>query len=136
MIDVNKIILIGRLGNSPVLRQTKNGTPVAHFSLATSRRLPAAEGAESSDVKEETQWHRVVVWGKQALNCKSFLEKGQAAFVEGSIRSHKYQGKDGQERTAFEIHSDNVIFLARKKRTQDASATELASTADEALATM
>src|SRR4051812_40621420 len=114
MKDVNKVILIGRLGNEPIQRETKNGLAVVHFSLATSRKV--AEQQES-----ETQWHKVVVWGKQAEACKQYLHRGQAFFVEGMVRTRKYTGKEGDSRLSFEVHADNVSFLSRSLRTDDAA---------------
>ena len=116
MKDVNKIILVGRLGNDPVQRETKNGLAVVHFPLATSRRLAETEAKEGEQTQEETQWHRVVVWGKQAEACKQYLEKGQAVYVEGMVRSRQYTNKEGTSRVAFEVHAENVSFLGRKKR--------------------
>lgn len=115
MKDVNKVLLIGRLGTDPVQRETKNGVAVVNFSLATSRRV--TEQGPDAEVKEreETQWHKVVVWGKQAESCKQYLDKGQAVYVEGMMRSRKYTGKEGAARIAFEVHAENVIFLGRKR---------------------
>lgn len=132
MKDLNKIILIGRLGTDPVQRETKNGIAVTHFSLATSRSVervlkatdesgqePSTEGAplgessEKSSRSEETVWHNVVVWGKQAEICSQFLKKGRTVYVEGSIRKRPFIGKDGTSRTAFEVHAENVGFLDR-----------------------
>jgi single-strand DNA-binding protein len=116
MKDVNKVLLIGRLGGDPVRRETKNGLPVTNFSLATSRKIfSQQEGAESVVEREETQWHKVVVWGKQAETCKQYLAKGQAVFIDGSIRTRKYTHKDGGVRYAFEVHAENVSFLGRKR---------------------
>jgi single-strand DNA-binding protein len=123
MKDVNKIILIGRLGRSPELRSTKNGLSVVHFPLATSHRVLAqdetaeidsAQGAPAGK-KDETQWHRIVVWGKLAEICHQYLGKGQAVFVEGTVRTRKYTGKDGSERVAFEVHAENISFLGGKR---------------------
>lgn len=119
MKDVNKVLLIGRLGTDPVQRETKNGLAVVHFPLATSRKLlEQEEGAEAKE-KEETQWHKVVVWGKQAEACKQYLVKGQAVYIEGMIRSRKYKGKEGEARFSFEVHAENVSFLGRKRRTDE-----------------
>lgn len=111
MKDVNKIILIGRLGADPVQRETKNGVPVVHFPLATSRKFREADAGDDAELTEETQWHRVVAWGRQAEHCAQYLKKGASVYVEGSVRSHRYDGKDGQSRIAFEIHADSVNFL-------------------------
>lgn len=117
--DLNKIILIGRLGNDPVQRETKSGVPVVHFSLATSRkRRDTGDGTfdEERPLIEETVWHRVVVWGRQAENCAQYLKKGQTVYVEGSIRTHKYDDKEGIKRWAFEVYADNIGFLGGGRR--------------------
>ena len=113
MKDVNKVILIGRLGANPVLRETKSGFSVVHFPLATSRRVQSNE--KEGELMEETQWHRVVTWGKQGEICAQHLKKGSSVFIEGSMRSHKYEAKDGQSRMAFEVHAENVSFLGAPK---------------------
>jgi single-strand DNA-binding protein len=124
MKDVNKIILIGRLGADPVLRETKNGATVVHFPVATSRRVKStepvtggsetngAEVARAEDSKtEETQWHRIVAWGRQGETCALYLKKGQKVYVEGSFQSRKYEAKDGTERVSFEVIAETVSFL-------------------------
>ena len=120
MRDVNKVILVGRLGADPVQRSTRSGTCVAHFPLATGRRVRKEGDAEGEYTGEETQWHDVVAWGREGENCAQFLKKGNLAFVEGSIRSHRYEGKDGVERTSFEIHADSVSFLPGRARPEGA----------------
>jgi single-strand DNA-binding protein len=110
MKDINKVILVGRLGADPVQRETKSGTVLVHFPLATSRRTaPESEGEEPG---EETQWHRVVAWGKQGEVCCRYLKKGESIYLEGNLRSRKYSGKDGIERTQTEVHLENVSFLS------------------------
>jgi single-strand DNA-binding protein len=113
MRDVNKVILVGRLGADPIQRTTKSGKNVIHFSLATSRRLyrEDAESHEASTPSEETQWHRIVVWGKSGEACAQFLKKGSAVYVEGAIRSHSYKDKEGAARMSFEIQAEVVNFL-------------------------
>lgn len=131
MKDVNKVFLIGRLGADPIQRETKNGVAVVHFPLATTRRIqvaagnPGQTGSESPNLMEETQWHRIVTWGKQGETCAQFLKKGASVYIEGSMRSHKYEGKDGQSRMAFEVHAEEVSFLGKSKTK---------STSDEAIA--
>ncbi|MFZ9595426.1 MAG: single-stranded DNA-binding protein [Bdellovibrionia bacterium] len=123
MKDVNKVILVGRLGGDPIQRQTKNGYPVTHFSLATSRKIPRTGDSDPSNLEalqaptppclsQETQWHKIVVWGKQAQACAQFLRKGHSVYVEGMIRSHSYENKEGSKQTSFEIHSETVSFLS------------------------
>ena len=111
MKDVNKVILIGRLGADPIQRETKNGRAVVRFSLATTRRVRDEGDAEGQYSGEETQWHSIVAWGKQGENCAQYLKKGHGAYIEGSIRSHKYEGKDGMQRMSFEVHAEQVNFL-------------------------
>ncbi len=121
MKDVNKIILVGRLGADPVARETKNGIPVIHFPVATSRRLKGEvteEGGAIGAAVEETQWHRVIAWGKQGEICSQYLRKGQSVYVEGSVRTRKFEAKDGAERIAFEVHAESVSFLGRSGRSQ------------------
>ena len=123
MKDVNKVILIGRLGADPIQRETKSGTSVVHFPMATSRKFREGAEGEGETSREETQWHRVVAWGKQGEVCAQYLRKGQPVYVEGMIRSRKYDGKDGVGRVAFEVHADNVSFLngGRPARAEDAA---------------
>ena len=121
---VNKAILVGRLGTNPIQRYTKTGVPVVHFSLATSKKLRGEDGTE----REETQWHQVVVWGKQAEACAEYFGKGDSVFLEGSFRSHEYQGKDGRSRTAFEVHAERVNFLT-KARPKEVEGEALAASA-------
>lgn len=116
MSDLNKMIIIGRLGTDPVQRETKSGTAVVHFPVATTRRMRNGNG--EGDFTEETQWHRIVAWGRQAETCAKYLKKGDSVFVEGSVRSQKYQGKDGAQRIAFEVHADRVNFLNGSRRTE------------------
>lgn len=121
MRDVNKVILIGRLGADPIQRTTKNGNPVVNFSVATSRKLKPISGAdepggEGRRWEEETQWHQVVVWGKQGEYCAQYLRKGHGVYLEGSLRSRQYEAKDGTQKTVFEVHADDVRFLSRPYR--------------------
>lgn len=101
MPSMNRVILAGHLGHDPELRQAGE-TPVCNFSLATN---------EGTKDKERTEWHRIVVFGKQAENCSKYLTKGRAVFLEGRIQSRSYEGKDGQKKTSFEIIADRVQFL-------------------------
>ena len=124
MKDMNKVILIGRLGADPVLRETKTGAVVVHFPVATSRRVKSTEPSEEDPKTEErkteeTQWHRIVAWGTQGEACARYLKKGEKVYVEGSVLSRKYEGKDGRERVAFEIVAENVGFLGGRSGEDD-----------------
>ena len=107
MKDINKVILIGRLGVAPVLKTTAAGMPYAKFTVATNRML--------KDLVPVTRWHRLVVWGKLAESCTRYLKKGQAVYVEGELRSNDYQDKDGIDRTSFDVHVTEISFLGFAK---------------------
>jgi single-strand DNA-binding protein len=119
MKDVNKVILVGRLGSNPIQRETKKGYAVVHFPLATSKRFREETETAGESYSEETQWHKIVVWGKQAEACAQFLRKGNPVYIEGMVRTHKYEGKDGSSRVAFEIHAENVSFLGGVSRSYE-----------------
>ena len=105
--SVNKAILVGNLGKDPEVRFTPSGRAVARFPLATSEVWNDAEGQR----QERTEWHNVVVWGKQAETCGQYLAKGRQVFVEGGIRTRQYDDKDGNRRYITEIVAQRVQFL-------------------------
>jgi single-strand DNA-binding protein len=104
---VNKVILVGNLGRDPEIRYTPGGKAVARFPVATGEVWTDAEGNR----QERTEWHNVVVWGKQAETCSQYLSKGRQVFVEGSIRSRAYDDRDGNKRYITEIIGQRVQFL-------------------------
>jgi len=129
MKDINKIILIGRLGADPILRETKTGAVVVHFPVATSRRVKSTEPAENEEevkMTEETQWHRIVAWGRQGETCAQYLKKGKKVYVEGSILSRHYEAKDGTDRMSFEVIAETVSFLGGAGRGETAPAAQSA----------
>ncbi len=105
--SVNKVLLIGRLGNNPEIRYTNTGTAVANFNLATSESWNDKAGAK----QERTEWHRVVVWGKLAELCEKYLAKGRQCFVEGRLQTRNWDDKDGNKRYTTEIVATTVQFL-------------------------
>ena len=105
--SVNKAILIGNLGRDPEVRFTGSGKAVANFSIATSEVFSDAQGQR----QERTEWHNIVVWGKQAETCGQYLQKGRQVYIEGSIRSRQYDDKDGNKRYITEIVAQRVQFL-------------------------
>ena len=107
MASLNKIMLIGNLGSEPEMRYTPNGKAVTSFRMATSRRYTTSAG----ESREETEWFRVSVWGKQAESCNQFLSKGKRVYVEGRLHSRSWEGQDGQMRTSLEVSANQVIFL-------------------------
>ena len=105
--SVNKVILIGNLGKDPEVRFTAGGRAVARFSVATSDAWTDAEGQR----QERTEWHNVVVWGKQAESCGQYLQKGRQVFIEGSIRYRSYDDKEGNKKYITEVNAQRVQFL-------------------------
>ncbi len=108
--SVNKSILIGNLGKDPELKDV-NGTALCKFSLATTETYKDAQGER----QERTEWHNIVVWGKQAEACAKYLQKGRKAYVEGSIQTRSWDGDDGQKRYMTEIKAHKVVFLGGKQ---------------------
>jgi single-strand DNA-binding protein len=104
---VNKVIIVGNLGKDPEVRFTPNGKALAKFPVATSEKWTDQDGNR----QERTEWHNVVVWGKQAESCGQYLSKGRQVFIEGSIRSRQYDDKDGNKRYITEIVARDVRFL-------------------------
>jgi single-strand DNA-binding protein len=107
MASVNKVILLGHLGQNPDLRYTTNGEAVVNLSLATSEHW---KDRATGEKREATEWHRIGVFGKPAEIAAQYLSKGSQIYVEGKIRSKKYTDKNGIERVAFEIISDSFRF--------------------------
>ena len=104
---INKVILLGNLGKDPDTRFTATGKAVTRFSLATSNTWVNGNGEK----QQATEWHSVVVWGKQGEACGQFLEKGQQVFIEGELRHRTFDNKDGKEQYVTEIIAQKVRFL-------------------------
>ena len=121
MSGVNKVILVGNLGANPEMRFTQGGQAVANLRIATTEKWTDRQGQK----QEATEWHRVVVWGKQAEIVGQYLTKGRQVFVEGSIRTRQWQDQAGQKRYTTEIVARNVQMLGgRGERTgEDMGAT-------------
>lgn len=109
MSSLNKVMVIGNLGTDPEMRFTPSGRPVTSFRIATTRTYMSPEGER----KQETEWFSVVTWNKLAETCNQFLAKGRRAYVEGRLRTHSWEGQDGQRRFRTEIVANRVIFLDR-----------------------
>ena len=107
MASVNKVILIGNLGRDPEMRYTQGGTAVATLNIATTRVYTN----KSNDRVEETEWHRVVVWSKQAESCNQYLSKGRQVYIEGRLQTRSYEDKEGVKKYSTEVIADQVLFL-------------------------
>lgn len=116
---LNKCMLIGNLGQDPELRFTQGGAAVLNMRLATTESYLDRDGER----KERTDWHSVVLWGNRAEALSKFLRKGASLFVEGSIRTSSFEGRDGQKKWKTEVNARNVILLGGKgERGRDAPA--------------
>ena len=109
MASVNKVILIGNLGRDPELRFTGNGNPVANFTIATSSAWTGKDGQK----QERIEWHRIVVWGKQAEICGQYLVKGKQVFIEGSLQTRSWDDRDGNKRYTTEVRAMRVLMLGK-----------------------
>lgn len=105
--SLNKVMLLGRLGQEPELRYTPSGQAVCNFSMATSEAWTDKSGQK----QERTEWHRVVVWGKMGELCNQYLSKGRQALIEGSLQTRSWEAKDGSKRYTTEIVAKNVQFI-------------------------
>lgn len=110
MAGVNKVIVVGNLGADPELKTTEGGTPVCRLSVATTR---VWTNKSTNEKQQETEWHRITVWGKQAEHCEKYLAKGRQVYVEGRLRTSSYD-KEGQKHYSTEIVADIVQFLGGK----------------------
>lgn len=108
--NLNKVMLIGRLGSDPEVRYTQSNTAVATLSLATSERYKDANG----EMQENTEWHRVVAWGRLAEICQQFTRKGSQIYVEGSLQTRSWEDRDGQKRYTTEIKAQTIQLLDSK----------------------
>ena len=110
MSSVNKVILVGRLGQDPEVKHTPSGATVANFSIATKEEWKDKAGAK----QEKTEWHRIVVWGKQAELAGEYLSKGKQIYLEGKLDTRKWQAQDGSDRYTTEVKASNITFLSPK----------------------
>ena len=109
--NVNKVFILGNLGSDPEVRYTGNGTAVCELRLATNERWKGKDG----QAHEKVEWHRVVVWGKDAENAGKYLAKGRAVHVEGRLQTRDYEAKDGSKRYVTEIVANAIQYLGGGK---------------------
>jgi len=107
MSSLNKAMIIGRLGADPEVRYTQNNTAVANMNVATSERYRDKNGEQ----QENTEWHRVVAWGRTAEICQEYLKKGSLVYFEGPIQTREWEDKDGQKRYTTEIKALSMQML-------------------------
>jgi single-strand DNA-binding protein len=104
---VNKVMLIGNLGQDPQTHALPSGRMVASFSIATHRRFKDKDG----QLQQQTEWHRVVAYGRKAELSRDYLQKGRQVYVEGHLQSREWQDKEGHKRITTEVIVDNLQFL-------------------------
>ncbi|MBF0499920.1 MAG: single-stranded DNA-binding protein [Candidatus Riflebacteria bacterium] len=105
--NLNKVFLMGNLTRDPELKFTPQGTAVAKLGIAVNRQFKGSDG----ELKKQTDFFNIVVWGKRGENCSKYLTKGRPVFVEGRLQTRTYETQDKQKRTVTEIVADNVQFL-------------------------
>lgn len=104
---VNKVILVGRLGQDPELNQTNSGTAVCNMRMATGDSYTNRDGEEV----DTTEWHDVVAWGRLAEICGKYLDKGRQIYVEGSLQTRQWEDRDGNVRSNTEVKARDVVFM-------------------------
>ncbi len=112
MASINKVILIGNLGRDPEVRYTPNGNAVCNVTVATSRNW---KDKTSGDKMEETEWHRVVFYDRLAEIAGEYLKKGRSVYVEGRLKTRKWQDKEGKDTYTTEIIADNMQMLGTRE---------------------
>lgn len=105
--SVNKVILVGNLGRDAELKYTTGGAAVCTLSLATTE----VWNDKNDQRQEKTEWHRVVVWGKQAESLQEYLTKGKQIYIEGKLQTRKWEDKDGNEKYTTEVRADRITLL-------------------------
>ena len=112
MASINKVILIGNLGKDPEVRYAPNGAAICNITLATTRSW---KNKDSGDKVEETEWHRVVFYDRLAEIAGEYLKKGRPVYVEGRLKTRKWQDKEGVDKYTTEIVADNMQLLGGRE---------------------
>lgn len=114
--SVNKVILIGNVGRDPEVRYPQQGQVVASFPLATSER--ARTSPNGAQIPERTEWHNIVMWGRNAEIAERYIRKGTKLFVEGKLRTRTWEDKNAIKRYITEVYVDNFELLGSRPQTQ------------------
>ena len=114
--SVNKVLLLGRLGQDIELRYTPNGDAVGNVTMATSETW---KDKNTGERKEKTEWHRLVIWGRRAEGLKDYLLKGTQLYVEGRLQTRQWEAKDGGKRSTTEVKVDSIEFVGGARGTTD-----------------
>ena len=127
MAGVNKVILVGNLGKDPEVKYLDSGVAVANFSLATSESYKNKEGERVN----QTEWHNIVLWRGLAEVAEKWLKKGSSVYIEGKIKTRKWEDKDGNTRYNTEILADNMTMLGSKPTSESVAPTTSEQPADD-----
>ena len=119
--DLNKVMIIGRVTQKPEKRVTQNGQTVTTFSVATNRRWKDSNGNQ----QEQAEFHNIVAWGKLAEICEQYLDKGRRVYVEGRLQTRNWEGQDGVKRYRTEIIANNMIMLDRGANASNSNNSEI-----------
>lgn len=120
---MNKVFLIGRTTEQPMLKSTSTGTPVTSFSIGVKRRFAS----------DKSDFPTIVCWNKLAENCAKYLERGQQIAVSGELQSRQYEDKNGNKRIAWDVVAEDVVFLAKASGSGSSREREEAQSEDELL---
>ena len=126
---VNKVILVGNLGQKPEIRYTKDSKPIASFSIATSESW---KDKTTGDMVEKTEWHNVTFFGRIAEVAEQYLDKGSKVFVEGKLQTDKWEDESGNKRSATKIIGNNMQMLDSRGSNNSSSFDESSSVQNEA----
>lgn len=129
MAGINKVILVGNLGKDPEVRYLEGGTAVANFPIATSENYTDRNSGEKKTI---TEWHNVVLWRGLAEIAEKYLKKGNQVYIEGKLRTRKWQDKEGNDRYTTEIVGDNMQMLGRREDNNDNSSAQSSGSASSA----
>ena len=121
---VNKVILVGNLGQKPEMRYTATQTAVANLSIATTESWKDKESGENRD---KTEWHKVVFFGNLAEIAEKYLDKGSSVYIEGKIQTRKWQDKDGNDRYTTEVLGNQLTMLGSKSPSDSSNQTDSSS---------
>ena len=124
---LNKVMLIGRLGQKPEMRYTPSGRPLTKFQVAVNRSWKSSDGEK----KSETEWFNIVAWGKLAEICNQYLSKGQQVYIEGRLHTRQWQDDDGNNHSAVEVIAQEMLMLDRKTNEPDPGLNEELPSEDE-----
>ena len=127
MASVNRVIVLGNLGRDPEIRYTSDERAIANLSLATSSRY---KDKGSGTLKEQTEWHKIVLYNRLAEIAREYLKKGQSVYVEGRLQTRKWQDQNGQDRYTTEIVGDNMQMLGSRSGTGDENSANITANSE------